>query len=204
MPEFCLRSISLEQIDRFSPHFIYAFILTRSSLGLLHTIFCPFKPEFWPVLNAKFLFPLNILRTNWQIFTKFYIYIDIDKLLLVTVTLHFLHICIRILALDLRKNLVFSQYLENKLPHFHCPPLIYATILFLHNVLKTNWQIFIKFYICISCHFSQICSRVKALDLRQNFVFSWISWEQIGRISPNLIWQDLYWRTLERHHLLKC
>ena len=34
---FCFRSISREQIDRISPNFIYAFILTRSTLGLLQT-----------------------------------------------------------------------------------------------------------------------------------------------------------------------
>ena len=64
----------------FSPNFIYAFILTRSSLGLLYVIFSTFVPESWPLIYAKILFPFNILRTNGQNFTKFYICIHIDKI----------------------------------------------------------------------------------------------------------------------------
>ena len=64
MPEFCLRSISLEQIDRLSLNFICAFILIRSSLGLLHISFRTFVPELWPLVYAKVLYPLIILRTN--------------------------------------------------------------------------------------------------------------------------------------------
>ena len=30
------------------PNFMYVFILTRSSFGLLHVIFRTFVPEFWP------------------------------------------------------------------------------------------------------------------------------------------------------------
>ena len=68
MPEFCFRSISFKQIDHFSLNFIYAFILIRSSLGLLHVIFCIFVLEFWPLIYTKFLYPLNILRTNLYIY----------------------------------------------------------------------------------------------------------------------------------------
>ena len=38
-PNIRFRSISWELVDIFSPNFIYALILTRSSLGLLHVIF---------------------------------------------------------------------------------------------------------------------------------------------------------------------
>ena len=79
-PKFCFRSISWEQIDRISPNFICAFIFTRSSLGSLHIIFPTFVPELWPLIYAKILFLLNILRINLQNFTKFYIYIHIDKI----------------------------------------------------------------------------------------------------------------------------
>ena len=51
-------------MDRFSPNFIYAFILTKSSLGLLHVIFRTFVPELWPLIYATILFPLNIMRTD--------------------------------------------------------------------------------------------------------------------------------------------
>ena len=80
-PKFLFPSLSWEQIDRISPNFIYAFILTRSTLGLLHIIFCTFVPVLWPLIYAKILFLLNILRTNGQNFTKFYICIhNIDKI----------------------------------------------------------------------------------------------------------------------------
>ena len=64
-PKFRFRSISWELTDIFSPNFIYAFILTRSSSGLLYVIFHVFVPELWPFIYAKILFPLNILSTNW-------------------------------------------------------------------------------------------------------------------------------------------
>ena len=118
-PKFCFISISWEQIDRISTNFIYAFILTRSSLRLLHVIFRSFVPELWPLIYAKISFPLNILRTNGQNFTKFYICIHNDKIYIGIVTRHISHICTRVMALDLRKNFVSTQYLENKLTKFH-------------------------------------------------------------------------------------
>ena len=72
MPKSDFHSISWEQIDRISPNFIYAFILTRSALGLLPIIFCTFVPELWLLIYAKILFPLNILRKNGQNFMHSY------------------------------------------------------------------------------------------------------------------------------------
>ena len=66
--------------ERVSPNFVNALILTRSRFGLLHIIFRTFLPELWPLIYAKILFLLNILRTNSQNFTKFCICIDIDKI----------------------------------------------------------------------------------------------------------------------------
>ena len=37
-------------------------------------IFCTFIPELWPMIYAKITFGLIILRTDWQNFTKFYIF----------------------------------------------------------------------------------------------------------------------------------
>ena len=51
-PKFCFRSIFWGPIDRITPNFIYAFILTRSSLGLLHSIFRGFVRDF---LSAQYL-----------------------------------------------------------------------------------------------------------------------------------------------------
>ena len=64
--------------------FIDAFILTRSSFGLLHVIFYIFIQEQWPLIYAN-IFSLNILRTNWQNFAKFYLCIHFDKIEFVTV-----------------------------------------------------------------------------------------------------------------------
>ena len=123
---FCFRSISLEQIDRFSLNFMYAFILIRSSLGLLHDIFRTFVPEIWPLIYAKILYPLNILRTNWLIFTKLYIY----AFILISSRLRLPHMIFRTFVIVLL-------------------PLIYARFLFLLNILWKKWQIFTKFYIFI-------------------------------------------------------
>ena len=63
-------------MDRISPNFIYAFILSKSKLGLSNIIFCTFVPELWPLIYSKISFPLNILRTNGHILTKLYITIS--------------------------------------------------------------------------------------------------------------------------------
>ena len=55
----------LEVLDIFSPNLIYAFIWTRSSMGLLQVILRKFVPELWPFINAKILFQFNFSRTNW-------------------------------------------------------------------------------------------------------------------------------------------
>ena len=65
MPEFRFHSISLEQIDRFSPNFIYAFILTISRLGLLHIIFRTFVLELG--LNEMYVW---FLLPTYPIFFK--------------------------------------------------------------------------------------------------------------------------------------
>ena len=68
------------QLVELLSNFIYAYILTRSMLGVLHIIFCTFVPELWPLIYAKILFPINILRTNGQILTKLYITIYTDNI----------------------------------------------------------------------------------------------------------------------------
>ena len=75
-------------------------------------------PELWPLIYAKNSFPFNILRTNGQNFTKFYICIDIDNIYVLIVTHHFSHTCSRVMALDLLGKFIAPQYLENKLTEF--------------------------------------------------------------------------------------
>ena len=77
-----------------------AFILTRSTLGLLHIIFRTFVPELWPLIYFKNLFPLNIFKTNGHILTKLYVTIYIDKFYVAIVSCHFSQICKRVMALD--------------------------------------------------------------------------------------------------------
>ena len=104
---------------KFHQIFIYAFILTRSKLGLLHIIYRTFVLELWTLIYAKISFPFNILRTNGQNFNKFNICIHIDKIYVGIVTHHFSHICTRVMALDLSQNFVSVQYLENKWTKLH-------------------------------------------------------------------------------------
>ena len=59
----------LRTMDRISPNFMYALILTTSH--------CHFLPVCSRVMSLDF--PLNILRRNGQNLTKFCINIDIDK-----------------------------------------------------------------------------------------------------------------------------
>ena len=87
-------------MDRISPNFIYAFILTRSTVELLHIIFRTFVPELESLIYSKILFLLNILRTNGQILTKYYISIYTDKIYVGIVSCHFSQICKRVMALD--------------------------------------------------------------------------------------------------------
>ena len=76
-------------MDRISPNFIYAFILTKSTLGLLHNIFCILVLELWPLIYSEILFPLKLLKTNGQILTKLYITIYTDKIYVGIVSCHF-------------------------------------------------------------------------------------------------------------------
>ena len=51
-------------MDIFGPNFIYLFILTRSTLGLIAVIFRKFVRELWPLIDFRITFPLNILRNS--------------------------------------------------------------------------------------------------------------------------------------------
>ena len=88
-------------------------------MGLLLITSHKFSPELWPLIYATISFPLNILRTNCQNFTKFYKYIHIDKVSFGIVTHNFLHICTRVMTLDLLQNFDITQYLEKKFKEFH-------------------------------------------------------------------------------------
>ena len=92
---------------------MYAFILTRSSLGLLHNILYTFVPELWPLIYIKVSFMLNILTLEHK-WTEFHMCFHIDKIYVGIVTLHFLLICTRVMALDLLQNFFSAQYLKNK------------------------------------------------------------------------------------------
>ena len=86
-------------MDRISQNTIYAFILTRSKLGLSHIIF---RTDTRVMIYAIILFQFNILRTNGLNFNKLYIYITIntDKIYVGIVSCHFSQIGKRVMALD--------------------------------------------------------------------------------------------------------
>ena len=118
-----LNFISVQYLEnkwtKFHQIFIYAFILTRSTLGLLHIIFRTFVPELWPLIYAKISFPFQYFENKRTEFNKFNICICIDKIYVGIVTHHFSHIFTRVMALDLSQNFVYVQYLENKWTKLH-------------------------------------------------------------------------------------
>ena len=86
-------------------------------------------------------------------------------------------------------------------------PLIHARIVFLLNILWTNWQnetkvcipiIIDKIYIGIVIHcFAQICNRVTALVWHQNLGFAQYLENELTKWDQTLLthyhWQDLHW-----------
>ena len=75
---FC--SISSEQIYRILPTFVYALLSIRSRLGLLHTILQAFVIEFWPLIDVRILFLLNIFKKKLTEFHQIlYTCIHIDN-----------------------------------------------------------------------------------------------------------------------------
>ena len=117
LPEFCFRLISWEQIDRFSPNFVYALILTRSRLRLLHLIFANSYQSYGPWLLQYFdsaQYPDNKLTALPSSFVHVY------ALILTGSRLGLLHVILR-----------------SSIPELWS--LIYARILTLLNILRTNW-----------------------------------------------------------------
>ena len=83
-------------------------------------------PQLWPLIYAKISFPLIISRTNWLIFTKFYICIHIDRS-----SLGLMHV-------------IFQTFVPELWP------LIYPKIPFPFNILRMKGQHFTKLYITIN------------------------------------------------------
>ena len=122
---FPLYMISWEPIDRISPNFIYAFILTWSTLSLLHVIFPTFVPELRPLIYAE----ISFCSISWEqidIISPKFLY----AFILTRSSLGLLHV-------------IFPKF-EPKLW-----PLNYAKLLFPLNSLKAIWQNPTKFYKCI-------------------------------------------------------
>ena len=64
-------------MNRIEPNFVYTFTLIISRLGMLSG---KFATELWPLIAVRISFPLNILRTNGQNLTKFFIHIYINNI----------------------------------------------------------------------------------------------------------------------------
>ena len=82
-------------------HFYICIHIGEIKVGLLHVHFCTAVSELWPLIYARISFPLQILRTNQQIFTKFYISIHIEKDIGLGYYTFFSHMFTRVMALDL-------------------------------------------------------------------------------------------------------
>ena len=113
----------MKTISQIFTKFHYAFVLTRSSLGLLHIIFRTFVPELWPLIYSKLLFPLNIFGTNEQILTKLYITIYTDNIYVGIVSIWLSQIGKRVMVLYWCQNYVYTQYPEKLRPFTACTAL---------------------------------------------------------------------------------
>ena len=105
--------------------FIYAFKLTRSTLGLLHIIFHTFVPELWPLITPKFCF-CSLSREQIDRTSPNFIY----AFILTRSMLGLLHI-------------IFGTFVPELWP------LIYSKISFSFNILRKNGQILTKLYITL-------------------------------------------------------
>ena len=75
-------------MDRIAPNFIYAIILTRSMLGLLHISFCSLLPELWPLIYSNFV-SAQYLENKWTDFDQTLLTIYTDKIYVGIVSCHF-------------------------------------------------------------------------------------------------------------------
>ena len=100
MSEFGFYSISLEQIDKMRPNFVYPLSLTRSTLVSLANLHSNIFVGLRPLIDVRILFLLNVLRTNLQNETKFCIHITIDNIYVGIVNRCFSQICNGLTTLD--------------------------------------------------------------------------------------------------------
>ena len=86
---------------------MYALILIRSRLGLLHIILHAFVIELWPLIDVRISFPLNL--ENKMIEFHQILCIDIDKNYVGIVTCHFCTFIPRLWPLIDVKNFCFRS-----------------------------------------------------------------------------------------------
>ena len=156
MSKFCFCSISRELTDIFSPNFLYAFILTKSSFGLLHIFFLHIFTWVTALDLRQNFISVQYLENK---LTEFH-------------QILYMHLYWQ----DLRWD-CYTSFFAHLYQHYG--PWFTPKICFPLNILRTNGQIFIQLYITIytdkiyigivSCHFSQICKRVMDLDWCQNY-----------------------------------
>ena len=139
--------------------------------GIVNLFFRKFARELRSLIDVRIWFLLNILRTNWQNKTKFCIHIIIDKIYVGIVNSCFSQICNRVTALDSCQNLVFTQYLENKLTK--CDHILYTHYHWLDLCL---WYKSLFFANLQQCYGPWLTSE---------FGFYSMSWEGIDGMRPN-------------------
>ena len=117
--------------------------------------FRQFLTELWPLIDVRILFMLIILWINLWISIKFCICIDIDMMQIWMIEQCFSFIFNRVMAHDRCWNLVYAQYLVDKLMDFdNCKCT---------DIDKMEVR-------TITNYFSLFFNGVMALDWYQNFV----------------------------------
>ena len=91
---------------------------TRFKWELLHIDFWKWSIELWALIITIISFSLNILRTNWWNYTKFYLIIETDWIYIGIAMFQFLKIYNMVMSLGCCQNVVSAQYLVNELIEF--------------------------------------------------------------------------------------
>ena len=128
-PKFRFRSISWEPFDRISPNFISAFILARSSLGLLHITFLYICIKVMALyLHQNFVSSQYLENQLIEFHQILYMNSSLQDLAWNRYTSFFAHLY-QTYGPFLSQNFISAQYPENKLTEIH-------QILYMHSY----WQ----------------------------------------------------------------
>ena len=140
------------------------------------SFFCEIVMELWPLIEVRFRFRSISLESMDRIWPDF----------------------IYVLILTRSRFGLLPEIFRKFVKELW--PLIDVRFLFSLNIFRTNGQNFIKFCKCfdidkiwfgiVTCHFSQICKRVKALDVSISFPLN-IFWKNGQNLTKFFICIDI-------------